>query len=261
MVHSKRRNIIIAWIASALVVSIGVGVYRYRATSLDAVPPREGPLVESVYGLGTVIAPRTFQAKTAVSLAIRSLPVAEGQEVPAGSPLVRFDEGIVIRAPFAGTVTNIPFKEGELIFPNAPVVTVVKLEELYLEISLEQQSVLRVKRGQEARVTFESLRNERFHGQVTSIYPRENQFIVRIDLEKFPDGVLPGMTADVAIEVARRESALSIPVRAVSGGRVTVLREGHRRKIEVRLGVSDGEWVEILPGELQSGDQIVLGRR
>ncbi len=253
------------WRIGAGLAGIGLGV----ALSVTAVwvaklrnsptqKPRMGPVVESVYGLGSVIAPRTYQLKSGVTLSLKKLFVKEGDRVKVGAPLARFDERIDTAAPFSGIITSIPFKEGEIIFPQSAVATLVSLEGLYLEVSLEQQAVLRVRKGQSAVVIFESLRGTSFSGKVASVFPRGNEFLVRIDLEKFPDGALPGMTADTAIEIGRQENALSVPVRAVSDGKVTVLRDGRRKKIPVKLGVVDGEWAEVLAGDLRVEDDLVI---
>ena len=220
--------------------------------------PRRGPVIEAVYGLGTVVAPRTFQLKTGVNLVLRKVFVKEGDNISAGTPLVQFDEPVSTRAPFDGIVTSVPFREGEVIFPQVPVVTLVNLSNLYLEVSLEQQAALRVRKSQAAVVTFESLRSQRFNGRVTSVYPKDNQFIVRIDLDKFPEGALPGMTADTAIEIARRENVLTVPLLSISDGKTTRVRDGHRAKTPVQIGIIDGQWAEIISGDVQEADEVIL---
>lgn len=220
--------------------------------------PRIGPVVEAVYGLGTVIASQTYQVKTAINQRISAIQVREGDMVKFGDALIQFDDSGVSRAPFTGTVTSIPSKKGELIFPSIPALTLVNLKSLFLEVSLEQQAALRVKRDQKAIVSFESIRGERLEARVQSIYPRDAQFIVRIDLDHFPEGILPGMTADVAIEAGRKENALSIPLRAISSGKVTLVRDGKKIKETIQVGVVDGQWAEIKSGNILPGDEILV---
>lgn len=62
------------------------------------------------------------------------------------------------------------------------------------------------------------------------MYPRESQFIVRIELSSWPLGVLPGMTADVAILVGKKENVLMIPMRSLVAGQVVRVRAGKKRK-------------------------------
>jgi membrane fusion protein, macrolide-specific efflux system len=222
--------------------------------------PKVGRVIEGIYGLGTVNADQVFTAKTGVSLQLQALPVKEGDKVKAGDLLARFDES-ALRAPFEGTVTQIAFKPGEIVPPQAPVLTLTNLSRLYLEVNLEQQSVLKVGPGKKAAVSFESLRGERFEGAVKYIYPRDSQFIVRIELETWPEGVLPGMTADVAIEALAREEALLIPLKAVEEGKVVLMRDGARKETEVTLGAVSGEWAEVLAGDINLSDRLVMNRR
>lgn len=204
-----------------------------------------------------MIAPATYQVKTAVNQQIRDIFVKEGDQVSAGAALVRFDD-VTIRAPFHGTVTAIPLKKGELLFPSTPALTLVNLDDLHIEVSLEQQAVLRVKREQKAVVSFESIRGERMFAKVQSIFPRDSQFIVKLVLEKFPQGILPGMTADVAIEVGQKENVLSVPLNAISSGKVTLKRNGKTIKESVQLGVVDSEWAEVTSGNIDPDDEILV---
>ncbi|MEK6578910.1 MAG: efflux RND transporter periplasmic adaptor subunit [Bdellovibrionota bacterium] len=225
------------------------------------VEAKRGPIIEAVYGLGTVVAAKVFRVKVGVTLTIRKIFVREGDRVKAGTVLVSFGEANVQRAPFDGTVTAILFKEGENVFPQAPVLSLMNLEDLYVEVSLEQQGALRVRPGLKAVLSFESLRGQKFEGKVRSVFPNEGQFLVHIDIQKFPPGILPGMTADVAIEVERKSDALLVPVAAVVGGRIFINRNGKKEKVAVQLGTVDGEQAEVIGGDLSPGDQIFLQRK
>jgi macrolide-specific efflux system membrane fusion protein len=222
--------------------------------------PKVGKVVESIYGLGTVTADQIYRAKTGVSVQIRDLSVTEGDQVKANDLIARLEES-VIRAPFSGTITEVSFKAGEIVPPQTPIFTLTNLARLYLEVNLEQQSILRVKPSLPAQVSFESLRSENVTGKVKAVYPRGAQFIVRIELDRWPEGVLPGMTADVAIKVGEKDSALLIPLNAISGGKVTRVRGGRHEKVDVKLGVVDNLWAELVSGDITSGDELVLRGR
>lgn len=251
---SRATAIIFAGIAAASIILFFI---LKPGTSSTRVRPRRGNVVESIYGLGTVTADQIFHVRGGLTLSIRKLFVKEGDAIRKGDPLVQLDES-VIHSPIEGTVTEVAFKEGEVVPSQVPVITVVNLQKLYLEVSLEQQSVLRIKPGQQALISFESLRNEKSNGTVRSIFPKSNQFIVRIELEGWPSGVLPGMTADVAILVGEKKDALLIPLKAVSSGRVIRIQNGKREKVPVQLGVVDGEWAEVTSNNLTPTDEILV---
>ncbi len=255
--NSKSKLTVYVLLGSTLAV-LASGAWVYRLTSKqDHILPRQGPVIESVYGLGTVLTPQTFQVKTAVNQTVDEVFVKEGDTVKAGDRLISFDS-ITNRAPFEGTITGVSVKKGELLFPNVPALTLVNLNDLYLEVSLEQQTVLRVKKDQKAIVSFEGVRGERIESKVQSVYPRDSQFIVRIFLDQTPKGILPGMTADVAIEVGRKESVLSVPLRAVSGGKISLIRNGKVFKESIQVGVVDGEWAEVTSANIKPDDEILV---
>ncbi len=220
-----------------------------------------GPVIEAVYGLGTVVPTRSFQIKIGVISNIRKLFVKEGDFVKAGQPLIELEQIALLAAPFSGTVTSIPFKVGETVFPQIPILTLMDLKDRYITVSLEQQGALRVKKGQKARIIFESLRGQKFIGSVRAIFPAENQFTVHIDVKDLPEEILPGMTADVAIEIDKRENVLLVPITAVNAGKIVIIRSGKKIKTDVKIGVIDGEFGEVISGDVKASDQILLPKQ
>lgn len=259
------RNFTGRWliIGSIIVIMLvaAVTLHLRRSSAIERVPPRSGPIIEAIYGLGTVKVERDFELKTGVTVRVLESYAEEGQYVAKGTPLLRLDESGVFRAPISGVITSLPFHVDDTAFAQQPILKIEDLRDRYIEVSIEQRGALRIRKGQPAQLVFESLRNERFTGKVRSLYPRAGDFIARIDVEVLPEQVLPGMTADVAIEVARTEKALLIPVSAVSQGRVLRERDGHRVPVEVRLGAVDGSWAEVLDGEIRPDDFLVIRKQ
>jgi membrane fusion protein, macrolide-specific efflux system len=231
----------------------------FRASNGETTTPRRGPILEAIYALGVVKASQVYTLKLGVAAFVAEIPVSEGDLVRKGDVIARTDS-TVFRSPLSGVVTQVSDVTGGTVMPGLALLTITDVSGKYLLLSLEQESVLRVKRGLKAEISFESLRGEKLHGTVTRIYPSDNQFFVRIDVDHFPDNVLPDMTADVAIEVERRENALLIPATAVRKGMVRRRRDGRVEETPVRVGVADGEWAEILEG-LDPDDEVLLPKR
>ncbi len=248
------RNIYV--VLAVVLLASGYLFSRYYK-SVENFKPKFGDVVETIYGLGTVTADQVYHLKSGLTLEVRKVFVREGDVVKANAPLAMLDNSLM-RAKIEGTVTAVGSKEGELVAPQMPIVTIVNLEHLYLEVSLEQQSVLRVKNSQPVHVSFESLRNETYEGIVKSVYPRDSQFIVKIDLQTWPDGILPGMTADVAIVVGMKKNILLIPLRSIVAGHVTRLRSRKKEAVPVKLGVVDGEWAEVTSDNIAIDDELVI---
>ncbi|MCB1318307.1 MAG: secretion protein HlyD, partial [Leptospiraceae bacterium] len=118
-----------------------------------------------------------------------------------------------------------------------------------------------IKPGQKAEMSFESLRGKKVTGKVSRRYPSEGQFLVKIEANDLPDEILPDMTADVAIEVARRKDVMMVPLRSVQMGFIRLKKQGGRsKKVAAKIGAIDSEWAEVLSPQLSVGDQVVIKR-
>ncbi len=240
-------------VAFALVVLGGRGSREYAA-------PEHRSILEAIYGLGKVKADRHYEVKIGVLTTAQEVLVVEGQQVMKGATLIRF-ESTSFRSPFAGTVTSVTIAPGEVVVPNVPVIRVEDLSKLYLEVALEQQSALRVRPGMVARMTFDTVRGDRYSGKVESVYSRNDEFLARIRAEQLPSGILPGMTADVVIEVGTKERALLVPLASITEGSVMVERDGKRIKVPVEVGIVDGQKAEIVKGDIKDTDRLIIPRR
>lgn len=247
-------------LAIPAIVVIALVLFKWNQNNKNTVliNPKIGPIKEVIYGLGTVESYHKFNFKPGVGKTLNELYVQEGQKVNKGTKLLRFEDGPTVVSPFEGTVLSIPYNMGENVFADRTVITVEDLEHLYIESHLDQVASLRVKKGMKARISFENLRNEVIEGEVLTLYPSQGQFIAKVEVKKFPKEILPGMTADVAIEVAEKEKALIIPVKAISNKSITIIRKGEKIKHEVKLGVMDQEWVEEVSGEIKTDDSIMV---
>ncbi len=222
-------------------------------------PLKKGPVIESVYGIGTVTAFKTYQVKLGVTSTIRNLHVKEGDPVKRGQPLVDLEGPVSVTAPFDGTVTYLPVKIGENVFAQSVILSLSDLRDRYIVVSLEQRAVLRVRQGQKARISFENMRGESFDGLVQSVYSHENNFLVRIGVERLPPQILPGMTADVAIGIGEIPGALLAPLSAVEEGKVVIDRgSGRPQTVAVKLGVVDGDMAQIISGDVREGDRLLI---
>lgn len=250
---------LLAVVAIAAAVAVGLGA-RNRQGDILTEPIKKGAIVESVYGIGTVTATRSFQLKLGVTSTIRRLFVKEGDPVKRDQRLADLD-GVLFSAPFDGTITLLPFKVGETVFPQAVVLSIVDLQDRYLLVTLEQQAALRVRRSQKAKLSFDSLRAESHDGLVEAIYSNDNNFFVRIGVAALPPQILPGMTADVAIGISERRDALIVPVAAIDSGKVTVKRGLGTATVAVKTGIVDGAMAEIVSGDLQAGERLLIRKK
>jgi macrolide-specific efflux system membrane fusion protein len=220
--------------------------------------PQQGDIVEAVYGLGVIQSENTYHAKVAVVSSVETFFVTEGQDVKKGQKLFQTDQGSVYVAPFEGKVTNILVTVKENLFPQSAILTLIDVQNIYLEVSLEQQAAIKLRKGMKAEVSFEFFRHKKFQGSIQSIYPKNEQFVAKIYLQHWPSGVLPGMSADVAFEVGRKQSAILVPTNVLKKGTLQVLRAKSTLTLKVETGLTDLEKTEILSPPLLLTDEILI---
>ena len=255
----KHHKIWFSIIAVILVLS-GTAIYSLSKSNVDYIDPKRGEMVEAIYGLGKVKTDDFYEVKLGIINTVQELYVREGDAVKKGDKLVRMEGDTIFRAPFDGTVTQIAFRESQSVFPQQTILRLEDLNNKYIEVSLEQQGALRVQKGQPVKVIFESVRGEVLTGKVDSIFPRSDEFLVHVRVAGLGANVLPGMTADVSIEVGRKENALLVPLSGISNGRVRVLRDGKNVVVPLKIGGVDGNWAEVIEGDIRPGDQVIVQR-
>jgi multidrug efflux pump subunit AcrA (membrane-fusion protein) len=95
---------------------------------------------------------------------------------------------------------------------------------------------------------------------VQNIYAKKGEFITHIEVSNLGQNILPGMTADVVIEVGNIKGVLLIPASSISSGYVTRQRGGKKSKVEVKTGHSDGAWVQLIDGDILITDELIIKR-
>jgi macrolide-specific efflux system membrane fusion protein len=233
-------------------------IFLILSCQKETVHPTKGEVVEAVYGLGIIQSEYNYHAKAAILSSVKEFFVIEGQDVNKGQKLFLTDQGSVYTAPFSGKITEVPVVTSENLFPQTLILSLVDLNHLYLEVSLEQQGAMKLSKGMKAEISFEFFRNKKIIGHISTIYPKNDQFIAKVLIDEWPKGVLPGMSADVAFEVARKKDALLIPVKAIANGHIVVIRNKKKEKLLVQVGLIDQEKAEILSPELSLEDEIIL---
>ena len=170
---------------------------------------------------------------------------------------MRTDTGVIFYSPYKGVISKRYCEQGEITVPGQPVLLIVDPERTHLSVTLDQQSEVKVRVNQKCEISFENMRMKKFHGIIDRIYPSNNQFLAWINVKDLPPEVLVGMSADVAIQVARREKAILIPAPAVNKDKVTVIRNGKKMTVKVKTGVVDKTWIEVLDNTVKPTDEII----
>lgn len=255
-----KRLKVLAILSVVVIVLVVAGSFIQRVVQnkqFSRVRPKTGEVTEAVYGLGKVKSNRRYEVKLGVISTVRELYVNEGDVVKAGQNLVRIDSNVIFKAPFDGTITMINNFEGETALPQSVILRMEDLKDRFIELSVEQEGALRIQKDQTARVSFESLRGEVLTGKVKAIFPKGDEFIADIEINNLGASILPGMTADVSIEIGKIQGTL-VPLKALRNGTLTVDRDGRIQKVKVEVGLVDGLSAEIKNSDLKPTDEILV---
>lgn len=173
-----------------------------------------------------------------------------------------------VEAPFSGVVTQAEPRPGDLVNGGTPAFRVDDLSRLLVDVKVSEVDINRIEVGQPVVIFFDAILAREYHGQVVEVglVGQNDQgiisFLVTVELLDPDQDVKPGMTAGVNIVVSQLENVLLVPNRAVrvlDGNRVVyVMRDGVLSPVEIELGASSDTNSEVLGGELEVGDTIVL---
>ncbi len=175
-----------------------------------------------------------------------------------------------LRAPFGGTITEVRSKVGDQIAPGSISFRIDDLSSLLVDVEIPEVDINRVKEGMEARISFDAISDKEYRGVITKVAQVANitagivNFTITLELSDADESVRPGMTAAVNIIIDEIEDVVIIPnraVRLVDGQRVVyVLKPGELlpTPVEITIGASSDLQSEIIDGDIQVGDTLVL---
>jgi HlyD family secretion protein len=185
-------------------------------------------------------------------------------------------EHCTIRAPHDGFVIYANNADRQVFIE--PGMSVRQRQQLFFLPDLTQMEVVaqihesiveRVRPSMRAHVQFEGIDNQSAEGRVTSIAPMTvfnwrtdvGYFEGIVKLDNVPEGLKPGMSAEVEIAMPRRENVLAIPTEAIlidHGYDICfVVHEDSVERRQVKLGNTTSDLVEVTQG-LEAGEEVVL---
>jgi membrane fusion protein (multidrug efflux system) len=178
-----------------------------------------------------------------------------------------------VYAPFDGVVARKLVEAGEWVDTGTPVFELAVIDLLRVDVPVPQYYLGQVKVGTPVRIRFDALPERYFEGRISIVVPVGSEstrtFPVRIDIDNSDRIIAPGMSARAFLQLqqAGTEQALLVPrdaiVRRPDGtASVWVLDDdGERTKamrVEVQTGRSYRGNIEILAGNIQAGDPVVV---
>ena len=144
-------------------------------------------------------------------------------------------------APFDGTVTNLPVREGETVVmgiqnsPGSMLMTIADLSVITAEVKVDETDIVNISNGQPAEITIDALPKQVFKGVVTEIgnnamirstglattqttsgSQEAKDFKVVITVQNPPANLRPGLSTTAKITTATKSDVLSVPIQALT---------------------------------------------
>ena len=215
--------------------------------------------------------------KARIAMARQQVEVAQSQVAARETDLT----DMIVRAPFDGVAISKDAQPGEMISPvsagggftRTGICTIVDMTSLEIEVDVSESYINRVRPDQPVEAVLDAYPDWRIPAHVITTVPsadRQKATVkVRIGFEKLDPRILPDMGVKVSflndrpIETADApvKPRLLVPktaVRTDAGTSVVfVVHEDRVERRAVKVGLADGERIEIVSG-LNGGERVVV---
>jgi len=243
-------------------------------------------------------------AETALQSAKAVVKAAEGSVAQTRGALMQAKTNLrysIIRSPVDGVVISRTIDIGQTVaasFQTPTLFTIAKdLTKMQIEVSVDEADISRIVLDQKATFTVDSYPEQTFHGKVVQIRsaPIITQnvvtYVVVVNVDNSDLKLKPGMTANVSVEVAKKEDVLKLPPAALrfkpktkvdeagaqkggmqrpsgsgkpgakkngNGLQVYILKDGKPSAVPIKTGIANNSSIELTEGPLKEGDEVVI---
>ncbi|MDD2308389.1 MAG: efflux RND transporter periplasmic adaptor subunit [Desulfuromonadaceae bacterium] len=176
-----------------------------------------------------IISQGDFDAtETAVQSSRAAVRAAEGALAQSRGSLMQSKTNLrysVIRSPVDGVVISRAIDVGQTVaasFSTPTLFTIAQdLTKMQIEVSVDEADISRIQLNQKAGFTVDSYPEQTFRGKVIQIRsaPVITQnvvtYVVVVSVDNSDLKLMPGMTANVSVEVAKKDDVLMLPPAAL----------------------------------------------
>lgn len=198
-----------------------------------------------------------------------------------------------IYAPFDGVITLVQAQAGDYVKPGTLAFRIDDISHRYVELEISEIDINQIEVGQDVFLTFEAVMAKTYHGKVVEVPLVGNErlgaitFPVNVELLDADDDIRIGMASEVEIVIRQKENVLTIPnrsVRVLDGEKVVYVLGKDLSKsasrswlwnlaspfidvftmdtgvhpVRIELGETSSKMSEIIDGDLQPGNQVVI---
>ena len=226
-------------------------------------------------------------AETNFETAKASVNVAKSQIAQTAAALKFMETNLRyagILSPVDGVVISRNVDVGQTVaasFQTPTLFTIAEdLTKMQIDTSVDEADIGKVKVGQDVEFTVDAYPDITFRGNVSQVRnaPITVQNVVTYDVVIKVDNselkLKPGMTANVSIIISVKKDVLRVsnavlrfkpdeksvptPEKKGRGRGVWIIEKGKPKRIPVSTGISDGNFTELVSGDLREGQEVIV---
>jgi HlyD family secretion protein len=187
-----------------------------------------------------------------------------------------------IISPVGGIVVSRNVDVGQTVAASFQTPTLFNiaqdLTKMQIDTNVDKSDIGKIKGGQEVEFSVDAYSDMTFKGKVWQVRnaPITVQNVVTYDVVVQVDNpelkLKPGMTANVSILVSTKKDVVKIPNAALrfkpsekvaqtsdkKGTGIWVTEKATPKRIPVVLGISDGNYTELVSGDLREGQEVIV---
>ena len=224
---------------------------------------------------------RQMSAQRNIAVSRAEMAKAEAQVSQSKAALERVEEDLrnsTIVSPIDGLVLSRDVNVGDAVSSilvlgsqATLLMTLGDVSEVYVQGKVDEADIGKVYLNQSARIVVESFKEKKFVGKVTKISPLGKEkdnvttFEVRVSIQNSTGELKANMSANAEILLEEKKNVLMAPEAAMiydkdRNASIEVpdaKAQNGKRKVAVKLGISNGVKTELLAG-LNEGQQVIL---
>lgn len=181
----------------------------------------------------------------------------------------KLQDSSILYAKTDGVISAVGYTPNAITTLDKAVVTIANSSNILAKVTVGENDITKIKRGQNVRLEISAFQDEKFTGKVKEISLKPSQqgsanvYDVMVILDASKQQLVDGMTLNAKFILKEVKDVVMISNKAIilkDGKQVAQMQneDGTLRDIEIETGFSDGKYSEVTSG-LKSGDIVVIG--
>lgn len=211
---------------------------------------------------GVISDSKWVEAQTALAAAKQAVKSAEALERISG----KSSADTRLRAPFAGYISMKTADVGQNVVAGEMILKLVKIDQVKVKISVPEEEVSRIVKGETMLVTCDALSGATFYGRVVekgvAADPLSRTYEIKLLVSNPAHKLLPGMICNVYTSFHRGQLSVFVPAMVVQLNPdnrmfVWVVKNGKATKRYINFVADTSQGVRV-GGGLEPGDLLIV---